>query len=144
MDHLFYIGQWQGFFQYGPEYGDFEGQEAEFRLFVEGFTNGQFSGRIIDWDGFGVSGEVSLVTGFIKQNFISFTKQYSSHYSLDEYGNSVTDADLPGHKVIYEGIFDPDNKTFVGRWEIVTEVSHSPNHTVEELLTGTWRMYAQE
>ncbi|MBK9531876.1 MAG: hypothetical protein IPO42_08770 [Chitinophagaceae bacterium] len=45
-------------FQYGPEYGEFiEGKEAEFRLFIEKYNNGQFSGRTIDWEGIGAEGK---------------------------------------------------------------------------------------
>jgi len=67
MDDLLNIGQWQGFFKYGPEYGNLiNGKEAEFRLFIEDYTNGQFSGRVIDWEGFGVEGKTAFGKGFIK------------------------------------------------------------------------------
>jgi hypothetical protein len=54
MSELLYIGQWQGFFSYGPEYGEIvHGQEVEFRLFIEEYNEGQFSGKVIDWEGIG-------------------------------------------------------------------------------------------
>ena len=50
MDNLLCIGQWQGFYSYGPEYEEYvESKEAEFRLFIEEITKDEFSGRVIDW-----------------------------------------------------------------------------------------------
>ena len=137
------IGQWQGFFRYGREYGNLEGQEAEFRLFVEEYKNGQFTGRIIDWEGVGANGEVAKVSGFIKEGFISFVKQYAYFHTFDRNGNDLDAPDLPGHKVVYEGRFDEKLNVFTGQWEIRMEVGHSPDYTIEEVSTGTWRMHAQ-
>ena len=137
------IGQWQGFFRYGREYGNLEGQEAEFRLFVEEYKNGQFTGRIIDWEGVGANGEVAQVTGFIKEGFISFIKQYAYLHGFDDDGNIVEAPDLPGHRVVYEGRFDEKLNVFTGKWEIAMEVEHRPEWTMEQVSTGTWRMHRQ-
>lgn len=145
MDNFLEVGQWQGFFQYGSEYGTIvEGQEAEFRLFVEEYHNGQFKGRVIDWEGFGVDGEVSVLHGFVDADIISFTKQYDKMFVIDEWGNSSIDENCPGHRVIYEGRFDKKSKQFVGRWEIIDEVAHTPELTVEHVVTGTWRMHKDD
>ncbi|WP_153796621.1 hypothetical protein [Foetidibacter luteolus] len=142
MDNLLYIGQWQGFFKYGPEYGTIvEGQEAEFRLFIEEYKDGQFSGRIIDWEGIGTNGEVSVMKGFIHGNIVSFTKQYHQSIIIDEWGNSSSEEGVPGHTVIYEGHFDKKTNHFVGKWEIVKDLAHAPDLTIEEVYTGTWRMH---
>lgn len=141
MNTLLYIGQWQGFFQYGPEYGEIVGgKEAEFRLFIEEFKEGQFSGRIIDWEGFGVNGETADVKGFISEEFISFTKQYSQFFIIDELGKSEVLKDLPGHKVVYEGRFDKKSNSFVGSWEIAVVMEDVAEYTFNEISTGTWRM----
>jgi hypothetical protein len=141
MENLLYIGQWQGFFKYGPEYGTIvEGQEAEFRLFIEDYKDGEFGGRVIDWEGFGVDGEVSIVKGFVNKEMISFTKQYDQSFIIDEWGNSSIEEGAPGHKVIYEGRFDKKTNYFVGQWEIVRDLAHTPELTLEEVATGTWRM----
>ena len=144
MEDLIYIGQWQGFFQYGPEYGDFvEGKEAEFRLFIEGYLDGQFTGRVIDWEGLGVNGEIADVKGFISDNLISFTKQYPKFYIMDEWGNCETKEDVPGHQVVYEGTFDKESNTFSGNWEIVVDLKHTTDITIQDVVTGTWRMQRQ-
>ena len=138
------IGQWQGFFCYGPEYGSLEGSEAEFRFFVEEFHSGQFAGRIIDWEGIGANGEVAIVKGFLKEDFISFTKQYDKCNVLDEEGNAVLLPDQPGHQVKYEGRFNPLTNAFEGTWEITITVDHTTDKTTGYVSTGTWRMYKQD
>lgn len=140
---LLSLGQWQGFFQYGPEYGEIvSGKEAEFRLFIEGLSDDQFEGRIIDWEGMGVNGEVSTVKGFIQDHFISFIKHYPVSLVIDEWGSGyIMEGDTEGHKVYYEGAFDPKQDCFAGTWEIVTETEDHPDFTKEEVATGTWRMY---
>lgn len=142
MENILHIGQWQGFFKYGPAYGEIvEGQEAEFRLFVEAYHEGTFSGRVIDWDGFGVDGEVSILEGFVDADLISFTKQYDKRFFIDELGNPFVDDTLPGHKVFYQGRFDAHSNQFVGHWEIIEEVAHTPQVTFEQVASGTWRMH---
>jgi len=141
MEHILYIGQWQGFFQYGPEYGEFiEGKEAEFRLFIEKYNHGQFSGRTIDWEGIGAEGETAKIEGFIDGNFISFRKVYPHLLILDPWGNSSTHSDAPGHTVVYEGNYDPQAKCFFGTWQISFEPEQAGEFLVEELNNGTWRM----
>ncbi len=145
MDNLLYIGQWQGFFKYGPEYGSIvEGKEAEFRLFIEAYKDGKFSGRIIDWDGFGADGEVSAVEGVVKEDNIIFTKKYDRNFIVDEWGNSGIEEKVSGHKVVYEGRFDKKANHFLGEWKIVSDLSHSRILTHEEVLTGTWQMYRHD
>lgn len=89
MDNLLYIGQWQGFFQYGPEYG------------------------------IGANDEISIVEGFISGSFINFTKQYSENLMIDEWGNSYTQNDGRVPKIVYEGTYDKKTNTFIGTWEIL-------------------------
>ncbi len=141
MSHLLSIGQWQGYFKYGPAYGTLiEGYDAEFRLFIEKYNNGIFSGRIIDWQGMGADGEVSEVHGFIDGDLISFTKQYSRRIIFDDFGNTSVEEGIPGHSVIYEGRFDKETNNFLGTWEIVQETAHTPDLTLEDVSSGTWRL----
>ena len=144
MTDLLHIGQWQGFYQYGPEYGEYvEGKEAEFRLFIEEFREGEFKGRAIDWDGFGASGEVSEVQGFVEDRFISMTKKYSRSYSIDEWGNQLEE-DKEGHTVVYEGVFDIKSNCFVGTWEIATDLEHTQDLTLQHVVGGTWSMHRHQ
>jgi hypothetical protein len=145
MNSLLFEGQWQGFFRYGAEYGTIvEGNEVEFRLFIENYKDGEFSGRIIDWDGFGADGEVSLVNGFIDGEQISFTKKYEENYTLDEWGNCAVDQNQVGHTVIYQGHFEKVKNCFIGEWEIVYDLEHTPNLTIQEIYSGSWRMNRHE
>lgn len=145
MSDLLYIGQWQGFFSYGPEYGDIiQGQEVEFRLFIEEYSDGQFTGRVIDWEGIGANGEVAEVKGFIRSDYISFTKKYPEFYVLDEWGNESIEQDMPGHSVVYEGRYDFQNKCFMGSWEITMSGELIGEFLIEEITTGKWRMKREE
>lgn len=141
MPDLLHPGQWQGFYAFGPEYGNLaQGKEAEFRMFIEEYHNGEFSGRAIDWQGFGADGEVSQLKGFIKDGFISFTKQYSIYYTMNPDGSTSADETTAGHTVEYEGQYDPVDKYFYGSWEISIDKGMAGDFSVEEVATGTWRM----
>ncbi|RZJ86312.1 MAG: hypothetical protein EOO60_13605 [Hymenobacter sp.] len=145
MQDILDIGQWQGFFRYGAEYGKpIAGQEAEFRLFIEEYCDGQFSGRIIDWEGIGVNGEVSTVNGLLSGDLISFTKQYSTLFGLDNMGNSTTVEGIPGHSVVYEGRLDPNSKSFLGTWKIRLAIGPTGKKIVNHVATGTWRMAVRQ
>lgn len=142
MSHLLSLGQYQGFFQYGAVYGTLiEGQKAEFRLFIEEYKNGIFSGRIIDWEGMGADGEVSAVQGFIEGDLISFTKQYSRRLIFDDFGNTTIEEGMPGYAVIYEGHFDKETNNFQGSWEIVQDTFHTPTLMIEDISSGSWRLH---
>lgn len=145
MQDILYIGQWQGFFRYGAEYGKtIGGQEAEFRLFIEEYCDGHFSGRIIDWEGIGANGEVSTVNGLLNNDLISFTKQYSTAFGLDNMGNSITIEGVPGHSVMYEGRFDSKLKSFSGTWKIQLSIRSINKSVVNNVATGTWRMAVRQ
>lgn len=143
MEIILDIGQWQGFYKYGSEYGsEIEGIEAEFRLFVEQHIDNEFKGRIIDWDENGVEGEPSIVNGFMQGKFISFTKQYPHFSSLDENGNLFTDYSIPGHCVTYEGNYEENDQLFSGTWEIRMDIQPIGEYWLEDVVNGTWRMFA--
>jgi hypothetical protein len=145
MQDILDIGQWQGFFRYGAEYGKtIGGQEAEFRLFIEEYCDGQFSGRIIDWEGIGANGEASTVNGSLNGDLISFTKQYLTLFGLDRMGNSTTVEGVPGHSVLYEGRFDLKSKSFLGTWKIRLPIEAIGKSVVTDVATGTWRMAVKQ
>jgi hypothetical protein len=144
-NHYLHIGQWQGFYQYGPEYGrNIEGKEAEFRLFIEDMVDGRFKGRCIDWSGFGAEGEVAIVEGFVDGFFISFVKQYDAAFYVDDWGRSALIEEATGHTVEYQGHYNLSAKCFKGRWEISKVVGSSENETIEEFCSGTWTLVLEE
>lgn len=141
MTPMISIGQYQGYYRYGPEYGEIvEGKEVEFRMFIDQVFNYQFSGKVIDWDGFGAEGEVAFVSGFVQDDMISFVKQYDRSFIIDEFGVSSIVENQPGHKVEYEGHYDVATRSFIGTWEIKVDSEDLGDFIVEELVTGTWRM----
>ena len=143
--HFLHTGQWQGFYQYGPEYGRIiEGKEAEFRLFIEEMVDGRFKGRSIDWDGFGAEGEVAVVEGFVEGLFISFTKQYDHVYYVDEFGRTIVMEDEPGHTVSYQGQYHPSENCFKGRWEIPAVYGTQDDEPIEDFCSGTWTLVLHE
>lgn len=145
MTNLLSIGQWQGFFKYGAEYGFVvAGQEAEFRLFVETREGTGFSGKIIDWDGFGVDGQVATVKGFVEENDIGFMKQYEQRFIIDEEGNSSVDENWPGHRVFYKGSFNANTNQFEGTWEIFGDIEFFTDAVPEKVAGGTWRLIRDE
>jgi hypothetical protein len=145
MEDLLDIGQWRGFYCYGPEYGDMlQGKEAEFRMFIEEYNDGRFSGRVIDWEGVGANGEVSKLNGSLNGYLINFTKEYSASLIIDEWGNTTTDPNIPGHTVIYEGRYDPQAKCFSGSWIIAMNAGTIDAPLIENFSSGTWRMSQQD
>ncbi|MBM3417500.1 MAG: hypothetical protein FJY17_01090 [Bacteroidetes bacterium] len=142
MDNLLCIGQWQGFYSYGPEYGEYvESKEAEFRLFIEEITKDEFSGRVIDWDGFGVDGEISEVKGFISGQLISFIKKYPNCRLMDKFGNVEVVEDMPSIEVLYKGEFDSAKGSFAGKWEISQDVEEEEGLINKYITTGIWRLH---
>ena len=140
----FSVGQWQGFYKFGREYGEMiEGKEAQFRMFVETFQNGQFSGRTIDWEGYGAEGHTAIIKGFVDGDLISFTKKYEHYLYFDEWGNTLVDEQQRGLTVVYEGRFDEGSKQYAGTWEISVELEHTPDATWADVMTVTWWMHLQ-
>jgi len=115
-------------------------------MFIENYEAGKFSGRVIDWEGLGAQGEVSKLSGFIDGNFISFTKEYTHLHVIDQWGNTASHSDVPGHMVFYKGVYDRDSKCFHGSWKTSPEVVTIDELTIEEVNTGTgtWRMYSHD
>jgi len=142
VDDLLYIGQWQGFYSYGPEYGEYvQGKEAEFRLFIEEIYNDEFSGRVIDWDGFSVDGEISEVKGFISGQLISFIKKYPNCRLMDEFGSVEVVQDLPSIEVLYKGEFNSAKGSFVGIWEITQDMEAEDGLINKYITTGIWHLH---
>lgn len=134
-------GQWFGYFNYGPEYGEIlENKQVTFSILFEEVFNNQFKGKCIELDGMGASPELSSIEGFLKNNFISFTKEYPTDNVIDEKGNAVTYEGRLNPMLCYEGQFNHFNQSFTGYWEIrYNEVSAGEGVTVD-ICTGNWEM----
>jgi len=135
------LGQWLGYYEYGPDYGErFEGQQVQFRIFVDAQQNGQFQGRCIDFDGFGANLLVAQIIGFVDGNVISFTKHYPSHFSTDDDGNCTIDESRPHSVINYQGIYDRTRNIIYGDWDIRTEVEYFFLMKRTYVVKGSWEM----
>ncbi|MFX8641196.1 hypothetical protein ABTM21_20275, partial [Acinetobacter baumannii] len=75
-----------------------------------------------DLEGIGANYEIAQVVGYIDGDLISFIKQYSHLYYLDEIGNTKEDKNKQHPIVAYSGEFHLDTKTFAGQWELRMEI----------------------
>jgi hypothetical protein len=140
-DPVSIIGQWAGFFEYGPEYGsELYGEKVQFRLFIETFKDGQFTGKAADLEGIGSNFLVAKLSGFIDGDFISFTKEYPHYHTFDEDLNTIEDKSKPHPVVSYEGHFHSDSQTFKGTWEIQTDIERIGDRWRVQIDTGKWEI----
>lgn len=94
-NRILLAGQWFGYFSYGPEYGDqLEGERVIFSLLIEQVFNNKFKGKCVELEGIGASTEVSFIEGYIENKFISFRKEYSNYFTIDEFGKEGKHEDL--------------------------------------------------
>jgi hypothetical protein len=134
-------GQWIGYFTYGPAYGDeLNGEKVQFRLFVNACSNMEFSGKSIDLEGIGANYEVAEVKGFLKEDFISFTKQYPHYHEIDETGNTLTDQNSQHPEIQYEGYYDSHSKKITGIWEMSFDLQQVGENWLEHVCSGTWEI----
>ena len=139
------IGQWIGHFTYGSEYGDdLAGEKVQFRLFVDSFKDGQFTGRSIDLEGIGANYEIAQVNGYIDGDFISFAKQYPHFYGFGETGNTITVKNKQHPIVAYSGEYKFSTKTFAGQWELRMEIQPIGEYWLEDISSGTWEIHKDD
>lgn len=134
-------GQWKGYFWYGKEYGELEGESVEFMMFLEE-NDGAVRGKCFEMGGVGVASgaDLAAINGFIKGNQISFIKKYANATFLDEDGSAYVDSSKPSHEIHYEGAFDRGKEQFEGSWEIIEKTEDLGDTIIEYVATGTWMM----
>ena len=135
------VGQWYGIFNYGPEYGPgLEGENVIFSFLIHELPNGQFKGKCIEFGGIGASDEISIIQGFIEDDFISFTKEYQTYTSFDENYNEVPYTGPLPPRISYRGNYDPTNNTYKGTWELWSNEESYGYGTFVDVTTGIWEM----
>ncbi|QNA46013.1 hypothetical protein [Lacibacter sediminis] len=134
-------GQWKGYFWYGKEYGELEGESVEFMMFLNE-QNGEINGKCFEMGGVGVAegADLAVINGFVKDRQISFIKKYNHATFFDEDGNAQIDALKPSQEIHYEGEFEVSEYQFTGTWEIVERSEIYGDCFVEYICTGTWMM----
>jgi hypothetical protein len=132
-------GKWKGEYICGPEYENHQGRTVEFILeLIE--NSGLIRGICIDFATKEYFSEPITVSGFIDNDFISFTKQYPFTYFIDEQGKVIIDRSKPHPEITYSGEFDRETNTFVGEWDIVVDSQKFGDGYFDDSLTGTWTM----
>ncbi|MGZ5248243.1 MAG: hypothetical protein ACXWV2_11230 [Chitinophagaceae bacterium] len=135
------IGQWAGFFEYGPDYGsELHGEKVNFRLYIDIYIDGQFLGHSVDIEGVGADFQKARVRGFVDGHFISFTKDYPHYHGFDEQNNLIENFNQRHPGVHYEGTYNRTLKSFTGNWEIETEIETIGDKTYLDIATGKWEM----
>jgi hypothetical protein len=134
-------GQWFGYFNYGPEYGpQLEGKRVYFSLLIEAKPDGQFTGTCIELEGIGASEEISSLTGFVENGFISFTKEYKRYGTIDENG---WEGDYEGQlkpRLFYTGQMNYATQTCKGHWEMWAGEVLDGDGSQVFVTTGSWQM----
>ncbi len=138
-------GQWIGHFTYGPSYGEeLNGEKVQFRLFINECSNREFWGKSIDLEGIGANYEVAEIKGFLKEDFISFTKLYPHYYQIDEGGNTSTELNSRHPEIHYEGFYDSHLKKITGKWEMSFDLEQVGEDWLEDVCSGTWEIIKDE
>lgn len=134
-------GNWTGFFLLDESYGPvLKGKKGFFELELTD-SDGILSGKCSDVRGFGIK-EIrnSIITGEIKNGWVSFVKKYDKEIPIDVFGSDVSEANY-NSEVFYEGVPDHLGNIVKGNWKIKLK-----NNTfgTEESVTGKWEMKRKE
>jgi len=125
-------GQWQGYYIYGPEYGEsLSCSKVTFELSLTDLGNNNFQGTCLDLDNHITENNLAIIKGFTEQDFISFTKEYC---------RKIPRSQLKKPELNYYGHYDPANETFSGDWELIWKEHAYPDGDYLEIGTGTWEM----
>lgn len=135
-------GSWIGYYEYGPLYGEeIYGKRVEFRLDLDDLTEGTFEGVCQDLEGIGSNKGLAKIKGFIKEHFISFTKEYDSMWMIDETGKEEpNDPRVLSSQLSYKGTYNPFRQEFTGEWEILSSIKFPDGSISEGIVYGTWAM----
>lgn len=133
-------GRWKGIFILGEEYGDNEGDEKTFILFIEEEKDDKFKGKSVDYEGYGENYNPASINGYVQGSFISFIKQYPFLYEVNENNESIYNREEKHPEIHYEGQYDLKEKKFSGTWEMVIQVIEMHENDLEQLLRGKWEM----
>jgi len=135
-------GQWVGYYELGPEYGQINaGERVEFRLFIDQSNDGQFSGTSVDYDGYGSNFDIAKIQGFIDGQLISINKEYNDNLVIDEIGNTYTDNSRPKPKIHYTGTYNYNLYRYEGVFEVLCNDIPFGDGDIVEVLTGKWEAW---
>jgi hypothetical protein len=64
---------------------------------------GQFNGTSVDMEGYCANMDTAIIKGFVNDDFISFTKEYSDYLIIDENRQTIKDPSTIKPRLNYEG-----------------------------------------
>ncbi|RXK60645.1 hypothetical protein ESA94_09280 [Lacibacter luteus] len=134
-------GKWTGYYEYGPLYGDeLYGKKVAFNLDLSDIDDGTFEGECQDLEGVGSQKGFAKISGFINDNFISFTKEYVSAWMVDETSEELTDHKVLNSQLAYKGTYNSFKHEFTGEWEINSNIKFPDGSSSEQIDYGIWSM----
>lgn len=134
-------GEWQGYYIYGPEYGEkLSGEKVEFRLSLLDTGDNEFEGKCLDLNSSISTNNPAFIKGFMEDDFISFTKEYKTFYSIDKDNKVTPYSPMEKPQLNYDGYYNPESKSFSGNWEFTGREDIYGDGYYVELATGTWEM----
>ncbi len=129
---------WKGKYSYELEFDLLNSHPFELVLELEA---DQFEGIAVEEEFTSLTGESPIVTGFIDNDLINFTKKYPFQFLVDDNDQIVIDRMKPGHEVIYEGRFNAEIGEWEGEWEIIVdEIKLTSEAYKTDMVYGSWRM----
>lgn len=140
MDKIDLTGHWTGTIIYGKSYSRIAGKELYFDMELVQSGN-EFAGNAIDTGGFGVNPDEAYILGSVKDLEINFLKQYnSSHYYSLKDNETKINKKKRGPKIKYNGIYNLENDTITGEWQINVTVLFLYILPLRFKSSGTWNM----
>ncbi|TWF40324.1 hypothetical protein FHW36_1046 [Chitinophaga polysaccharea] len=134
-------GQWQGYYIYGPEYGEkLSGSKVNFELSLTDTGDNNFKETCHDMDSQISKNNPAVVKGLTEDDFISFTKEYDQFFTITEDNQVIANSRLKKPDLSYHGHYDPVSETFSGDWELLGREYAHPDGDYIEIATGTWEM----
>ena len=133
-------GQWSGYFKYGQQFGNLNGQKVIFRISLNETEEKQFYGKCIEIEGEGANPGLAEIKGYMEGNCITFVKEYPVNYLFDEELNLVENKKMPAPLLTYFGEYNWQSKTFAGHWELEMNHGFFIDGDSVTVLTGTWEM----
>jgi hypothetical protein len=139
MDDL-YAGTWEGYYSYG------EGYEEERRRIKVGFfikmtlDGGILTGTCEEYVTKVLMKQPATLNGVIDGLSIRFFKVYPFYFEINEQREISVDKSKAGLTVHYSGSYDPNNKTFSGKWGIEPVPGMDEDADGAYLYSGNWTM----
>ncbi len=131
--------KFEGFFEYEDDFPD-SPYQVHFQLIVT-VKDGVLKGTGWDDESTHLFNEPAVVNGFIKDNFVSFVKDYPCLYYKNEQQIMVVDKTKNHPSVNYRLDYSEKEQKWIGKWEmVVDEMILGDYDHLEEVYDGYCEM----